>query len=176
MSNVRAADPSELHAGSDAVASRRAGWFWGTIVIAFLAGQVVIGVAAYILANNDPSVAVVPGYHERASLWDNSAELRRQSKDLGWTVEYEQTQAGQGTKLRCNVADANGESVTEATGQLTLFHHARASSPIVVSLKDAKDGVDVNRAGLWQLEMLLDAKHDGLHFFDSQVVNVRGGS
>jgi len=162
--------------GSETLASRRAGWFWGSIVVAFLAGQILIGVAAFVLANNDPTVAVVPGYHERASLWDNSAELRQQSRELGWTVKYEQSSAGQGSTLRCRLADAKGASVTDASGQLTLFHHARANAPIVVSLKDATNGFDLRQVGLWQVEILLDAKHDGLHFFDSQVVNIRGGS
>ena len=162
--------------GSEAIASRRAGWFWGSIVVAFLAGQILVGVTAFVLANNDPTVAVVTGYHERASLWDNSAELRQQSQELGWTVKYVQSPAGQGTTLRCRLADAKGNSVTSATGQLTLFHHARANAPVVVSLEDATNGFDLSQVGLWQVEILLDAKHDGLHFFDSQVVNVRGGS
>ncbi len=162
--------------GSDTLASRRAGWFWGSVVLALLAGQILLGATAFILANNDPTVAVVPGYHERASLWDNSAKLRQQSRKLGWTVKYEQSSAGQGTTLRCRLTDANGTSVTDASGQLTLFHHARANAPMTVPLEDATNGFDVRQAGLWQVEMLLDAKHDGLHFFDSQVVNVRGGS
>ena len=95
--------------GSEAIASRRAGRFWGSIVVAFLAGQILLGVTAFMLANNDPTVAVVPGYHERASLWDNSAELRQQSRELGWTVKYEQSSAGQGSTLRCGCTMVSGQ-------------------------------------------------------------------
>ncbi len=157
------------------LAAHRAAWLWGSIVVFFLLGQIVIGITAIILSNSDPTVAVVPGYHSKAMLWDDSVEIRQQSQELGWHVKYRWSPCARGHRLTWTVCDVDGVEIQNPRGSLTLYHHARAGEPIVVSVQGPEQYVELERDGLWQAELLLESPSIGKRFSDSQVVELTRG-
>ncbi len=79
--------------------NRIAAWKWGGLIVALLASQIGIGVAAIVLANNDPSASVVPSYHAKAVLGDRATTLRTASAQLGWKVELSTEAVGDSHRI-----------------------------------------------------------------------------
>jgi nitrogen fixation protein FixH len=154
-------------------ANRFAAYRWGSLIIAFLGGQVAIGVAAIVLASSDPSVAVVPGYHQQAVLWDKSVELRENSRAMGWTVQHHVKRTSDGHRLTWTIRDRDGVEVPNVRGSVLLYHHAHASDAMTVQLDDLPNGIVLQPAGLWQVEMTLSQADESKPFFDSQLVDVK---
>ncbi len=152
--------------------NRNAAWKWGGLVVALLASQVGIGVAAIVLAHGDPSVSVVPSYHGKAVLGDRATNLRDRSAALGWKVELNVDDSGPASRIVWVVRDKQGQPVENPKGEVLLYHHARASEPITLRLEDHPDGLQVNRMGHWQVEMTLDTAEGPATFFSSQELNV----
>ncbi len=67
---------------------RRARRFWVGIIVVFLGLQVLIGVASIVLSLSDPSVAVIPNYHQAALDWDVTHRARQLANQLGWNIDY----------------------------------------------------------------------------------------
>ncbi len=140
---------------------RRAPLIWGAFVIAFLGGQVAMGIVAVILATGDPSFAVVPDYHEKAMHWDDSTQIQTASDELGWTASIELSAAADAVGARTIVVkltDRSGQPIEDASLHLRAFHHARAGEPVRLSLRSHQDGhytaaVPMRREGLWQFEL-----------------------
>ena len=149
---------------------------WGTFVVLLLASQVAIGVAAIVLAGSDPTVAVVPGYHKKALLWDESVQLRQSSQELGWNVELRVLPGLNSSRLQWTVTDRAGAEIDHLQGRVVMFHHARASDPIEFRIEDKLEGVDLDRDGYWQVEMTLGTNDASKRFFDSKLIDVKRAS
>jgi len=143
---------------------------WGTFVVLLLGSQVAIGVAAIVLAGSDPSVAVVPGYHQKAILWDESVQLRQASLELGWTVELKMSPEDKGNLLTWTIRDRDGDTIDSLKGRVVMFHHARANESVEFRVEEHPSGVMLDRDGLWQIEMTLDTQQMDRRFFYSTVV------
>jgi nitrogen fixation protein FixH len=119
---------------------------------------------AAVIAVSDPSMAIVPDYHEKALQWDKHLELQRATNALGWTVAIVPFPADDSAgrrELTLFVRDRNAQPVSGAKGQLRLYHHVRAGSAVTVPLTESDPGsyvclVTMARAGLWQMEITLD--------------------
>lgn len=143
------------------LANRKAAWIWGSIVVGFLALQVLIGVAAIFLATGDPSVAVVPDYYEKAIKWDEYVALQTQSDRLGWQVGTEIAPTGkslQSQYVMLYLRDAQGRPLSDLSGRVRVYHHARASQTEEVSIQPMSAGVysaevQMPRDGLWEVEL-----------------------
>jgi len=146
---------------------------WGTLIIFLLASQVAIGIVAIVLANSDPTVAVVPGYHKKALLWDESVQLRHSSADLGWNVKLNVIPGVSSSRLQWTVTDRDGKAVQNLHGPVVIFHHARAGTPIEFHIEDQRDGIVLDRAGYWQVEMTLNNGDTSKRFFDSKLIDVK---
>ncbi len=156
------------------IANRNAALRWGGFVVIMLGLQVAGGAFAIYLATGDPSVAVVPDYHQKALNWDEEIRLRQQSADFRWTVQLDVAGSG---GLVVNVKDDSGNFVPVQSGRLQLYHHARAGSVLRVPITaNAGEPIVVqdcfSRPGLWQVDLsLVDSV--GRQFVDSQSVNVK---
>lgn len=142
-------------------ASRKAGWFWGTLIVGLLATQVVVGVGAVVIATADPSVSIVPDYHQKALRWDDEMATRAASHALGWearvAVSGGTDQLGNRT-LVVTLQDRDSDPVEAAGVQVRLFHHARASEPQSIELREQGLGhytgtASMDRNGLWQVDL-----------------------
>lgn len=146
-------------------AANRAAWLWGSVVVAFLALQLVIGGLAYGLASRDPSVAVMPDYHERALRWDDEVASRRQSDALGWRAtaligQLDDDETGGWRDFEVRVLDAAGEPILGGQAELAFFHHVRAGDHMRRPLAESAPGVysarlPLVRLGLWDLHLTL---------------------
>jgi len=168
--------PPAEHAGSNA---SWAAWIWGTVVVAFLILQLVIGGFAYRLASHDPSVAVMPDYHHRALHWDDEMARRQRSEALDWTATLrwgEPIEDGQKRELFVSVVDRTGDAVTGGTASLLFFHHTRAADVATVPLEERSDGqyvasLPIIKLGLWDLEFSLQRGADEA-FWDQRTIDV----
>jgi len=144
-------------------AAKRAAWRWGCVIVAFLALQLVIGGLAYRLASRDPSVAVMPDYHDRALRWDDEVASRRQSDALGWQASAligQLDEAGEFRDLEVRVLDSAGEPILGGQVELAFFHHVRAGDHAIRPLTESAPGVysarlPLVRLGLWDLHLTL---------------------
>jgi nitrogen fixation protein FixH len=154
-------------------ANRVAAFRWGSLVVAFLGGQVAIGIAALVLASSDPSVAVVPGYHQKAVLWDKSVELRENSREMGWSVQHHAKRLSNGHRLTWTIRDKDGIELQNVRGSVLLYHHAHARDAKTVEIQNLRDGIELRPAGLWQVELTLTQGDSTKQFFDSQLVDLK---
>ncbi len=99
---------------AEARAERKAMFTWVGIILFLLVGSVGMWIYAAYLAISDPTMAVVPDYHEKALQWDRHLENVRQAESLGWTVA-----------VVVGKADAASGERT-----LTLFLRDREAKPI----------------------------------------------
>lgn len=159
---------------------RRAPWIWGAFVIAFLGGQVAMGVVAVILATGDPSFAVVPDYHEKAMHWDDATQMQVASDQLGWTASMHLSEAGDALGQRTLVVtltDKLNRPITDASLTAQVFHHARAGTPTQMPLRSHDDGhytaaIPMQREGLWQIE-LSGSRGNGERFALSKTIDTQ---
>ena len=62
---------------------RRARRFWVSVIVGFLSLQVVIGIVSIVLSISDPTLAVIPNYHQAALDWDVTHRARQLADQLG---------------------------------------------------------------------------------------------
>jgi len=153
------------------LAERSAALKWGTFVVLLLGSQVAIGVVALILAGSDPSVVVVPGYHKKSLLWDESVHMRQVSRSLGWDVQFHLSAPGEPRVLTWSVVDRDGNAISNIKGHLFAYHHARAGQPIDTRVEDQPVGLALDREGMWQVEMTLVVPGTSEPFFTSQTIS-----
>ncbi|MCG8652885.1 MAG: FixH family protein [Pirellulales bacterium] len=160
-----------------ALANRRAAWRWGSFVVALLSLQVAGGVVAILLASGDPSVAVVPDYHQKALHWDDQVALRSAAAKLGWSLQLSQVQSGEGfAGLTIELRDRSGQWVPIHSGTIEIYRHVRAGDVRRTQITDPVTGpLDLpkcfSNSGLWQVSMdVQDAR--GNRFVDSREVHV----
>ena len=145
---------------------RRARRFWVSVIVGFLGLQVVIGVASIVLALNDPSVAVIPNYHQSALDWDVTHRARQLADQLGWQIDYNiipAEQAGERTLL-VTIQDRDGKPQSDLNVSARLYRHARGGNVDQFRLKAIADGnyqanTKLTGQGLWQIELKIEGDH-----------------
>jgi len=157
----------------------KAAWIWGSVVVAFLLLQLAIGAAAFILAGGDPSVAVMPDYHQRALNWDDEVARRDLSDSLRWraTLDYGDPIDAATRPVSIRVVDSSGDAVTGGQAELLFFHHTRAGEVMTMPLVERDPGqyaaaLPIVKPGLWDLEFTL-ARGDGERFLDRRTIDVK---
>lgn len=158
-------------------ANRRAAWRWGSFVVGLLSLQVTGGVLAIMLATGDQSVAVVPDYHEKALHWDDEVAARRASAALGWKYEADSFSGQEASGLAIKLTDSQGQPIDSVSGELQLYHHARASQVRRVAIPPGNLGslrlADCFAAdGHWQVSIDVQDR-SGNRFVDSREMEIR---
>jgi nitrogen fixation protein FixH len=160
----------------------RSAWLWGSLVTAFLILQLVIGGLAFNLATGDPSVAVMPDYHERALNWDDEMARRQRSDQLGWraTLTWGAVAASEtgesGREVVVHVVDTDGAAVTGGDASIRFFHHTRAGDVSSLKLQERAPGAYVwtlpmEKPGLWDIEFSL-ARGPGEAFWHQETLDI----
>ncbi|MFN5946968.1 MAG: FixH family protein, partial [Pirellulaceae bacterium] len=65
---------------------RRARRFWVGMILVLLLGSMSVWIGTAVVAINDPSMSVLPDYHQQALRWDEVQQERAASDRLGWEV------------------------------------------------------------------------------------------
>ena len=154
-------------------ANRNAALRWGGFVVGLLSLQVAGGAYAIYLATGDPSVAVVPDYHQKALDWDKEIQLRHDSKQLNWELQLTATDD---RALVVQLKDQGGRYIAVQSGTLQLYHHSRAGEVIRLPLQSTSGEAIVfpgcfPRPGIWQIDFDL-TDQAGNRFVDSRTVTV----
>lgn len=177
--NQQASDEATELTGASAT---RAAWLWGSLVVAFLILQLVIGGLAFNLATGDPSVAVMPDYHQRALNWDDEIARRQRSDQLGWRatltwgiVNVSETGEG-GRQVVVQVADTGGSAVTGGDASILFFHHTRAGDVATLRLQERASGqyvatLPMQKPGYWDIEFSL-ARGPGEAFWHQETLDI----
>ncbi len=177
--NQQASDEATELTGSSAT---RSAWLWGSLVVAFLILQLVIGGLAFNLATGDPSVAVMPDYHQRALNWDDEMARRQRSDQLGWRatltwgiVNVSETGEG-GREVVVQVADTGGSAVTGGDASILFFHHTRAGDVATLRLQERASGqyvatLPMQKPGYWDIEFSL-ARGPGEAFWHQETLDI----
>jgi nitrogen fixation protein FixH len=163
-------------------AERHARLTWCSLIIFMLFGSVGMWIYAAVLAVSDPSMAVVPDYHEKALQWDKHLDVQRATQALGWTIAYvpgPPKDASGMRELTLFIRDRDARPVCGASGRLRLYHHARAGAAVTTPLVESEPGtyvcsVTMARAGYWQMELTLDRGDE--HIESSSVYELLGRS
>ncbi len=146
---------------------RRARWFWGSAIVGLLGLQVLIGVGSILLSIGDPSVAIVPNYHQKALDWDAAQRARHLLDQLGWQVATSVgpvTASEQRRLVHIRVRDANGNSVSGLNITGSLYHHARGSDIHALRFIESETGgysatTSLVAAGMWQVQLQIEGEH-----------------
>jgi nitrogen fixation protein FixH len=160
--------PSKSITGdNDEPHSKRYAWMWGSVVVAFLILQLVIGGVAFNLASGDPSVAVMPDYHERALKWDDELARRQRSDRLGWNADFRWSDQVEDDQRRfvVQVVDQRGEAISGGAASVRFFHHARGGDVATMTLTEGEPGeyvaqLPMAKRGLWDVEFSLGRGDD----------------
>jgi nitrogen fixation protein FixH len=145
---------------------RRARRFWVSVIVGFLGLQVLIGVASVVLALNDPSVAIIPNYHQSALDWDVTHRARQLADQLGWQIDYNVVPAEQPGQrsLLVTILDRDSQPVRDLNVSAKLYRHARGGNIDKFRLKAVADGnyqadTKLTEKGLWQIELVIEGEH-----------------
>lgn len=145
---------------------RRARRFWVGVIVGFLGLQVIIGVASVVLALNDPTVAVIPHYHQSALDWDVTRRARQLADQLGWQIDFNVVPSGHVGKrsLLVTIRDRDGKPISGVNVSAKLFRHARGSDVDKIRLKAIAEGnfqadTRLSDKGLWQIELGIEGDH-----------------
>ncbi|MEZ6137141.1 MAG: FixH family protein [Pirellulaceae bacterium] len=163
MLNTSAATPGTPVADSVEIAAveRRARRFWVTLIVGFLSVQVIIGFGSVYLALGDPSVAIIPNYHQSALDWDIKHRAEENLRRLGWSVDVNVSSATANLRtIDVRVLDRQGQPVSDLLIEAKVFHHARGSTIYKAQLKETDPGTywmstQLTRAGIWQIDLNL---------------------
>lgn len=164
ISPVNSEFSSAEEARRAARAERHACFQWTTMIVLLLGGSVGMWIYAAFLAVSDPSMAVVPDYHEKALQWDKHLEVARVSKAIGWTIAVVPSPTPDASGLReltFFVRDRDARPLAGATGHVRMYHHARGKEVHTLELMEKEPGTyalsaPMPRTGTWQLEVTLD--------------------
>ncbi len=145
---------------------RRARRFWVSVIVGFLSLQVAIGIASIVLALNDPTVAVIPNYHQSALDWDVTHRARQLSDELGWQIDYNVVPAEQAGKrtLLVTILDRSGKPLGGLNVSAKVYRHARGGDVDRLHLRAVADGnyqadTKFSDKGLWQIELVFEGDH-----------------
>lgn len=145
---------------------QRARRFWVSVIVGFLGLQVVIGVFSVVLSLSDPTVAIIPNYHQSALDWDTTHRARTLTTQLGWQIDYnvvpsEHTGA---RSLMVSILDRDGQPLPGLNVNAKLYRHARGSAVDLFKLNEIASGnyqadTKLTEKGLWQVELVIEGEH-----------------
>lgn len=168
--------PSRPSGSAEAWARRR----WLTFILAIFVAQAALWVVALWLVSDDPSHAIVSDYDERALRWDEHLRKRQASAALGWSADLAvDADAGTERPLLVTLTDAEGQPISDAEVELTLFHQARAAERTTVSAASVGEGryvatVPMARPGKWRIELVARRGEAELVLGQTHVVQPEG--
>ena len=144
-----------------AARERRYRLVWVGLILALLAGQILLMAAMVYLATSDASFAIEPNYYQKGLNWDAIAAQLRQNQRLGWSAQLEfGTEVGATGErtLICTLADRTGQPLDGATVDAVVFSHARGGDRATVTLLPTGNGryeapVRFAREGLWEFRL-----------------------
>lgn len=159
--------PGPLTAAELAVAERRARRFWGTLIVGLLGLQVFIGIGSIFLSIGDPTVAIVPNYHQQALDWDATHRARQLTKQLGWQVTPQVgavSPESQKRLVRIGIRDRAGYVVPGLNLSAGVYHHARGSNIHELRFNETEPGyyeamTSLVASGLWELKLQMEGEH-----------------
>ncbi len=160
-----------------AVAERNARRFWVSLIVGLLGIQVIIGVGSIYLSLGDPTVAVIPNYHQAALDWDVKHRAQETLRKLGWDVRVHVAPIAGGTRtLRVNVLGDQTRAIAGLNIEAMCFHHARGSDVYRTRLTEVSPGeyaasTPLTKAGVWQIELSIEGDHGIAH--ESLEMNVQ---
>jgi len=130
---------------------------WVSLIVGFFALDFTIAAIAITMAAGDPSFRSIPGYGERAVAWDVRQQRKQASKDLGWQLTIKRSEPLHDS-IELTILDSNQQPVSGCTGTFRLFHFTRVAEQhhgewTEVDAGHYRASVDVNRPGLWQMEL-----------------------
>ncbi len=158
---------SQLSAAEMAQAERRARRFWGTLIVGLLGLQVFIGIGSIFLSIGDPTVAVVPNYHQKALDWDATHRARQLTKQLGWHIVPQVgvlSPENQKRLVRIGIRDRAGRVVPGLNLSAKVYHHARGANIHELRFTETEPGyyetaTSLAAAGLWELQLQMEGNH-----------------
>ncbi|MEO1526765.1 MAG: FixH family protein [Planctomycetota bacterium] len=140
-------------------AERNSKRIWVSLVVLLLGLQIGIGAIAISLATSDPSVAVVPDYHEAALNWDTDKANRFRLETMGIELKLTLSDVADGRGQRALRASLVNDQATipECTASVTAFHHSRAREVARFPMQSIGNGqfqclIPMQRRGLWDLD------------------------
>lgn len=156
-----------LSASEHATLERRARRWWVSGIVSLLGLQVFIGIGSVILAVGDPTVAVVPNYHQKALDWDTTQRAAQLTGKLGWQVKplVGLVSADGGKRLvRVSIQDQQGQPVSDLHVSAAVYHHARGSEVYNLNLVETDAGyyegtTSLTQAGVWQVYVQIEGMH-----------------
>jgi len=144
---------------------RRARRFWVSLIVGFLGIQVVIGMCALYLALGDPSVAIIPNYHQSALDWDIKQRSKQLLRELGWEVSASVSPiSSEQRNVIIQVMSEAGGPVENLHVEAKVFHHARGQEIYQALLREETPGLymttlALTRPGLWQIDLAIEGDH-----------------
>ncbi len=147
-----------MNASSIEHREKTAQYLWTGFILLFFVIQAIIWAIAITYTANDKSHAVVAGYDEQQSNWNDQVAARADSAKTGWQFELNVDPAGDIRKhhpLQLRLADSGNQPVSGARLQLEAFHVGRAGEPQTLELQETQRGVysgslKLGRNGHWQ--------------------------
>lgn len=159
---------------------RKAKRFYIGLVLLLFAIQCTILGTAIKLAIGDPSLAVVPDYHQAALHWDDAQTAARAAGKMGWDWTLDVSDVADGKGLRAiefRVLDRDGQPMSELNVQGKVYHHTQANQVDRFQLKNVGEGrymamPRMSKDGLWQIELDLNNAGEPMSF--KRTVELRG--
>lgn len=136
-------------------------WVWPLIVVALLAGQVVLLVITALLATRDPTFAVEPNYYQQGLHWDDAAAQKRRNTELGWSASIvlgnKVSPLGE-RDVSLTLTNRDGTPLDGARIELVAFPHAEAGQRATVTLEPRGGGryessLRFRRKGVWEFRV-----------------------
>lgn len=144
---------------------RRARRFWVSIIVGFLGIQVLIGMGSLYLALGDPSVAIIPNYHQSALDWDIKLRSQQLLSELGWQVKVSVSPVvAEQRRVEVRIVSKLGRLVENLHVEARVFHHARGREIYQALLGEETPGayttrLALTRSGLWQIDLAIEGEH-----------------
>ncbi|MCA9158177.1 MAG: FixH family protein [Planctomycetales bacterium] len=159
--------PTSPSAAEQANLERRARRWWVSAIVGLLGLQVVVGVGSVLLAVGDPTVAIVPNYHQKALDWDASQRAAHLTEKLGWEVVplVSLTSPETGKRLvRVAIRDRSDQPVSDLNLSAKVYHHARGSEVYELTFVETDAGyyeamTSLVQPGMWQVSLQIEGNH-----------------
>jgi hypothetical protein len=149
-----------------ALLERRARRRWVSAIVGLLGLQVVIGIGSVLLAVGDPTVAIVPNYHQKALDWDATQRAQHLTHKLGWDVIPLIGLASPETGhrlVRIAILDGQQQPVTDLNLSAKIYHHARGTEVHELRMVETDPGyyeatIGLRESGMWQLQLQIEGQ------------------
>lgn len=159
----------------DTVKQERRSWLlWTGVIGVFFVVQITLGISAIVLANSDPTHAVIPNYHQQALDHDRVLAARQSSERLGWkwTISIDDPKSAIAKRgFTIQLKDGQGKAVESADVAVELCHHARGNNiqkirltPIPQQPGAYHGEALLERSGVWQIDLNVHRQNE--HFID----------